>query len=1629
MANTSANYRIKLAAVLDTNTVNDQIKRLNKNNTLKELKIKVTISDASLKKIKELNDLLNKTEALNKYTSGLKNIQETMKSYEKIASKVVTASKNAVTATDNIGKAAKSAEPKVKSFGDKASDAFKKFSLWSAVSSIFYQVINAVKGLVDTAIELDSAFTELQKVTDLTMDDFDKITEKAYNLGSEVAKTTTEAINAMTEFAKAGYSVEESTDILAKNALMWTNIADGTVSTAESANMIISVMKAFDIEAGNTIHIIDALNEVSNNFAVSSGDLSDSLTRSSAVLANAGVTFEEQLGLITAGTEILRNANVVSNGLKTISLRLQGMEEDGEAVDGLSAKLESDFNNLGLTLYDTNGALKSTYEILADLASIYPSLTEAEKAYYTELIAGKHRAQVAAAILNNFSTAINATETAYNSAGSAAAENAKVMESLNGHIKMLKKEWESLVNSKSTQDFLKLLVDLGIQLVKLVKQFGGLQTVLLTFIGITKGKDIFSFIKDLSKDLIIFSHNVAYAGGGLKGFAKAFATATNASTRFMGTVGIIIAMVGAIVASVDAFTTSAAELEEQIDSLNSEIEENKTKIEQIEGKLEDNKKLIEEINANPLDITDEATVKTLKEENAELKIQKALIEKINRDKNKEKAEAAYNLLTSSYAYGLGVGNAYDPNMAGVYSTNNVTTSLLGKSFKTDGLGRHKYYHKGEEISLSEYNSYLDDPIKSTTLLIEANEDLNKKIQSLNKSSETYETDLELLNRKLEYNNGLLDTRIGRFIENKDALDTTIPAHKELYDAISEIEKAYLGLDVLADDFNTFDEIWGSDRITEETRTKLIELAKSGKLTVETFEKEFPTLYAYFEKLATETGQTVDDIIAHIARLGDKTEEVVVKVTRFGLTSEQTLGQAEQLEAMYTAVSSALDEYSESGSLSVQTVSSLITNYSDYLDMLIDENGQLNLNKESIDKLVEAKKEDIKASIIQEGLDRIDALKSETAEQEKLAEATEQATEEIKKENKERYEGLLLDKVNQGEDVVEVLNEIQAQLALVDKMFISSNKTSNKSTKSTVDIWKNEFTIAYNDLNNRRDRDIIDTVTYYKELDKLNNKYFKDRVEYEEEFYKYKLELYKGDQEMFQEEIDKFDHQIAMMEYNEVDTETLIAKHREAQARIHEEAERYRKLAKEEGLKGVEDIINKYEELWWEYETSIDKYRQKDEEKIQEKFEAIQKVAIEAIDAEIEALENDLEKQNALLDEAIARYEEENDALEDQEEIQEKLLAIEEARKKLAEAKNNKVRVYREGKGFVYETDFDAVAEAQSELDSLLEEWDLFQEKSKIADIIAQLEAEKEANEKRVEEEIKDLNRLKDEWDKSLDISEDVEEYKAYLEELGESEQSNFNKRLKAIKDFTEAYKAEMATLSSTPTTENSSTTSSPLGYASGQRGSGKNSYNVYTDYQKLLNEAIASGAPADHLAYLEQKRNNKIDGEGLDYEKTYNYQYVPNKSGSSSSSSKKSSSGSSHSPVSQPASEKSSGSSLKSAVTSVIKSVGNALKSITGLASGTESADGLAHFVGEGGPELYVPPKGSGIIPNPATTNLMAWGAINPMNLVRSVMGNGNNTNIKIDNITLPNVKDADSFIEELKNFKSFAIQKQSVRR
>lgn len=189
-----------------------------------------------------------------------------------------------------IGETLRVTNGQVDNFSSKIKDVIKNITSWAVAMRLLKEGYQIVK-------DMDDALTEYKKVSDLTGDSLDDFVQKAREVGSTVARTGTEMIEATTEFKKSGYSDEDSLQ-LAKIAAEYQNVADEQISAGESASFIIAQMKAFNIEAKNATSIIDAVNEVSNNYAVSSADLANNLGIVSATMASGDTTLEQTLGLV-----------------------------------------------------------------------------------------------------------------------------------------------------------------------------------------------------------------------------------------------------------------------------------------------------------------------------------------------------------------------------------------------------------------------------------------------------------------------------------------------------------------------------------------------------------------------------------------------------------------------------------------------------------------------------------------------------------------------------------------------------------------------------------------------------------------------------------------------------------------------------------------------------------------------------------------------------------------------------------------------------------------------------------------------------------------------------------------------------------------------------------------------------------------------------------------------------------------------------------------------------------------------------------------------------------------------------------------------------------------------------------
>ena len=170
----------------------------------------------------------------------------------------------------------------------------------------------------------------------------------------------------------------------------------------------------------------DIFNEVGNNYAVTSAGLGEALKRSSAVLAEGGNDIEHSVAMIASANKVIQDERKVGTAMKTISMRLRGVDEVTGDVIGVVPELQKAFSDVGVELMENAETFKSTYQIFEDLSKVWGNLSDIQRANLVEAIGGKHQGTVVSAMLGNWDEAQGALQTAENSMGSAYSKNFKI---------------------------------------------------------------------------------------------------------------------------------------------------------------------------------------------------------------------------------------------------------------------------------------------------------------------------------------------------------------------------------------------------------------------------------------------------------------------------------------------------------------------------------------------------------------------------------------------------------------------------------------------------------------------------------------------------------------------------------------------------------------------------------------------------------------------------------------------------------------------------------------------------------------------------------------------------------------------------------------------------------------------------------------------------------------------------------------------------------------------------------------------------------------------------------------------------------------------------------------------------
>lgn len=399
-------------------------------------------------------------------------------------------------------------------------DIFKTSRLHQMVAQVagmfsFYDLINGVKRGVNTVKELNTALTEMRKVSDESLQSLKNYQATTFDTADDVGTTAKQIQNSTADWMRLGESMDQAAES-AKDANILLNVSEFE-GIDEATESLVSMSQAYqDLDK---MDIIDVLNNIGNNYSISTDGLATALKDSASALVTANNDLNEAVSLTTAGNAITQDPSKVGAGLRTISLRLVGTEEAkqelsdlGEETDGMIttvSKLRDTIMNAtkaassdgkGFDILDANGNYKSTYEIMQGLADLYDDIVKKDKELGTnnlnlllETIAGKNRSNIAASILQNGDMLRSVYEDAQNSEGSAEKELNSYLDSVDGKLQQLTNRvqefWFKVIDSETIKNGIDLLSTLLKGVTDFVDKVGILRTAFIGLAGYLTAKN------------------------------------------------------------------------------------------------------------------------------------------------------------------------------------------------------------------------------------------------------------------------------------------------------------------------------------------------------------------------------------------------------------------------------------------------------------------------------------------------------------------------------------------------------------------------------------------------------------------------------------------------------------------------------------------------------------------------------------------------------------------------------------------------------------------------------------------------------------------------------------------------------------------------------------------------------------------------------------------------------------------------------------------------------------------------------------------------------------------------------------------------------------------------------------
>lgn len=331
------------------------------------------------------------------------------------------------------------------------------FSKLMSIDTVTEKIVSNIQEAVSELKKTDTYLTEISRTNQsLTSSDLERIGNRAFSTASNYGQSATDYLSNVLEMSRAGYK-----DVEAMAELSAAVQTAGSM-TADAANkMITTTNTAYNL--GDSVkeltQILDGVNWICDNNAVSMAELSEGMSIVGATAASSGVDVNELIAsLATMAGAAQQSGSEAAHAFKAILLNIRQVEDAEEGIDaeGL-AKYEKACNALNVKLKETkNGvrSLRDPMEVLKELSVKYNELgkNDVRKTNLLAAVGSSQNADSLDAILSQWDVYEQMLGQYADGTGSMASEAEQVSNSWEGSLKRLSNTWTDTVGNIADSD-------------------------------------------------------------------------------------------------------------------------------------------------------------------------------------------------------------------------------------------------------------------------------------------------------------------------------------------------------------------------------------------------------------------------------------------------------------------------------------------------------------------------------------------------------------------------------------------------------------------------------------------------------------------------------------------------------------------------------------------------------------------------------------------------------------------------------------------------------------------------------------------------------------------------------------------------------------------------------------------------------------------------------------------------------------------------------------------------------------------------------------------------------------------------------------------------------------------------